>query len=213
MNPAEVEDLFTRYGVLQRGHFELSGGRHSDVYLQCQRILEHPRMGSSLGQALAERFRDHVDAVASPAVGAILIGHSVAYHLDCRFVFAERVEGAMTFRRGQGIARGERVVIVEDVVTTGGSAAELVRLCEAAGAHIAGVGALVDRSEAPPPFHLESLLRVEARTWEPDACSLCRAGDPIDLPGSRALSGEGRFPRGGTARRRRRAGGSGSAGR
>lgn len=188
MNPAEVEDLFVRHGVLRRGHFRLSSGRHSDVYLQCAQVLQHPRLGSSLGAALAERFRNHVDVVASPAVGAVLIGHSVAYHLDCRFVFSERVEGEMTLRRGQEIARGERVVVVEDVVTTGGSAAELARLVEVAGAHLVGVGALVDRSEAPPPFHLEALLKVQARTWREEDCPLCRAGDPIDAPGSRRIA-------------------------
>lgn len=192
MNPAEVEDLFVRHGVLRRGHFLLSSGRHSDVYLQCAQVLQHPRLGSSLGLALAERFRDHVDVVASPAVGAVLIGHSVAYHLDARFVFAERVDAKMTLRRGQTIDRGERVVVIEDVITTGGSAAELVRLVEEAHAHLAGVGALVDRGDGPTPFHLECLLKVPARTWAAGDCPMCRAGDPIDSPGSRQLGASGR---------------------
>lgn len=187
MNPAEVEDLFMHYGVLRRGHFQLSSGRHSDLYLQCQRVLEHPRVAGSLGEALAARFRDHIDVVASPAIGAILVGNSVAHHLGCRFVFAERVEGALVFRRDQEVRRGEHAIVVEDVVTTGGSAAEMIRLCEAAGAKVAGVAAMVDRTESEPAFHLESLLKVAARTWDPDSCPLCRAGDPLVEPGSRRL--------------------------
>ncbi|MBI4728902.1 MAG: orotate phosphoribosyltransferase [Acidobacteria bacterium] len=185
MNPNEVEELFIRHGVLRRGHFALSSGRHSDVYLQCAAVLQHPRIALSLGEALAVRFRDHVDAVVSPALGGILIGNAVAYELSVRFAFAERVEGRLELRRGQEIRRGERVVVVEDVVTTGGSAAEVCALCEAAGAHVLGVGALVDRSEEAPPFRLEALLRVKARAWEPESCPLCAAGEPRERPGSR----------------------------
>src|SRR5688572_27759197 len=115
MNPAEVTELFERYGVLQTGHFRLSSGRHSDTYLQCARILEHPRITTSLGDALANRYSDGADVVASPALGGVLIGNAVAYALGCRFVFTERIDRKMTLRRGQAITAGERVIVVEDV--------------------------------------------------------------------------------------------------
>jgi len=188
MNEAEVRAVFDQYGVVQRGHFKLSSGRHSDVYLQCQRVLEHPRVTRSLARALATRF-EGADTVLSPAIGAILIGAALADALDARFVFAERVDGAMTLRRGQAIGRGERVVVCEDVVTTGGSAAECLRLAEAAGAGAGPVASLVDRTNGSAPFRLESLLRVEAVSWTPEDCPLCARGLPIDQPGSRALPG------------------------
>ena len=188
MNPAEVREVFDRYGVLQTGHFKLSSGRHSDTYLQCARVLEHPRVTASLGEALARRFDENVDVVISPALGGILIGNAVAFAIGCRFLFTERVEGRMAFRRGQRVEIGERALVVEDVITTGGSAAEVVALAKDAGAEIVGVGSLVDRSEQAPGFRLESLLRVEARSWEPDECPLCAAGQPLTTPGSRTLS-------------------------
>jgi len=188
MNTGEVTELFERYGVLQKGHFKLSSGRHSDTYLQCARILEHPRVSASLGQAIAKRYPGGADAVVSPALGGILIGNAVAYAIGCRFLFTERVDGAMTMRRGQHVDRGERLIVVEDVITTGGSAAEVIALCEAAGATVIGVGSLVDRSERKPAFHLEALLRVDARSWTVDECPLCARGEPLTTPGSRALS-------------------------
>jgi orotate phosphoribosyltransferase len=191
MNATEVRDLYERHGVLQGGHFVLSSGRHSDTYLQCARVLEYPKLGQRLGEALAARFREREpDVVVSPAIGAILIGYAVALELGCRFLFTERSDGATALRRGQALQRGERALVIEDVVTTGGSAAEVVELIERAGASVAGVGALVDRSESPTPFRLEALLRVEARSWSADRCPMCRAGDPITTPGSRhAASG------------------------
>jgi orotate phosphoribosyltransferase len=188
VNPNEVGELFARYGVLQKGHFKLSSGRHSDTYLQCARILEHPRVAASLGEAIAKRFPEGADVVASPALGGILIGNAVAYAIGCRFVFAERVDGRLTFRRGQRVAPGERVIVVEDVITTGGSAAEVIALCQRDGASVAGVGALVDRSEGAPTFRLEALLRVQARSWDPEDCPLCARGEPLHTPGSKGLS-------------------------
>ena len=191
MNPAEVTELFERYGVLHKGHFKLSSGRHSDTYLQCARILEHPRITVSLGDALAARYPGGADVVVSPALGGILIGNAVAYALGCRFLFTERVEGSMTLRRGHVIRAGERVIVVEDVITTGGSAAEVVALADAAGATVLGVASLVDRAERRPPFHLESLLRVHAASWDPADCPLCARGERLHTPGSRTLSSDG----------------------
>jgi len=188
MNPDEVSALFEQYGVLHSGHFKLSSGRHSDTYLQCARILEHPRVTASLGEAIAKRYPDGADVVVSPALGGILIGNAVAYAMGCRFLFAERVDGAMVLRRGQQVAAGERAMIIEDVITTGGSAAEVIALCERAGASVIGVGALVDRTEEPPPFHLEALRKVRAKSWDPSDCPLCARGEPLHTPGSRGLS-------------------------
>ena len=188
MNPAEIHALFERHGAISPGHFKLSSGRHSDAYVQCARVLEHPRVATSLGRALSSRFPAPVDVVVSPAMGGILIGYLVAHEFGCRFLFTERVDDAMTLRRGQALAPGERAVVVEDVITTGGSAAEVVELVAAAGATVAGVGSLIDRSQGDLPFHLEALLKVAATSWEASDCPLCARGEPLTTPGSRALS-------------------------
>ncbi|MFN2641036.1 MAG: orotate phosphoribosyltransferase [Actinomycetota bacterium] len=185
---SEADDIFEQTHVLQTGHFKLSSGRHSRVYLQCQRALEHPKTTRTLGEALAERFVEGADVVLSPAVGAILIGNAVAEALGARFVFAERQDGKLTLRRGQAIAPGERVIVVEDVITTGGSAAECVSLAKSASAKVIGVGSLVDRSPSAPAFRLESLLKVDAETYDPANCPACADGVPIHSPGSRSLA-------------------------
>jgi orotate phosphoribosyltransferase len=187
VNPAELREIFERYGAISSGHFKLSSGRHSDTYVQCARVLQHPRLTFSLADRLAECFRGQVDVVVSPALGGILIGYAVAHSLACRFVFAERVEGSFALRRGHQVERGERALVVEDVITTGGSAAQVLELARRSGAAAAGVAALVDRSEQAPRFHLEALLRVDARSWDPSDCPLCVAGTPLDAPGSRFL--------------------------
>src|SRR4029077_794363 len=134
----------------------------------------------SLGEAVAERFEKagHAfDTVLSPAVGAILFGNAVAYASGGRFIYAERVDGAMTLRRAQALDPGERVLIVEDVVTTGGSAAEVIELVKQAHATVVGVGCLVDRTTSQLPFRLDSLVRIEARDWASEDCPLCAAGE------------------------------------
>ncbi|MGH2727387.1 MAG: orotate phosphoribosyltransferase, partial [Actinomycetota bacterium] len=188
MNPAEVQELFERYGAILTGHFKLSSGRHSDTYVQCARILEHPRVASSLAQALSSRCTGGVDVVVSPALGGVLIGYLVAHELGCRFLFTERVDGTMSLRRGQVLAPGERFLVVEDVITTGGSAAEVIALGENARGISAGVASLIDRSEQQPAFHLEALFRVAATSWDPADCSFCARGEPLHTPGSRTLS-------------------------
>lgn len=190
MSDGEVREIFARYDAILSGHFKLSSGRHSDTYLQCARVLEHPRVAHSLGSALAAKLTDRagrIDVVASPAMGGLLIGYAVAHALGCRFVFYERSDGAFALRRGQHLAPGEKVVVVEDVITTGGSAAEVVELVRQTGADVAGVGSIVDRSATQPPFGLESLLKVHAQSWEPEECPACGRGEPIDTPGSRHL--------------------------
>ena len=194
MNQTEVLDVLKRSGALMEGHFKLSSGRHSDTYVQKQMVFQHPRLTASLGEAVAERFEKSghtFDTVLSPAVGAILFGNAVAYASGGRFIYAERVDGAMTLRRAQALTPGERVLIVEDVVTTGGSAAEVIKLARAAHATVVGVACLVDRTTSQPPFRLHSLVRIEARDWAPEDCPLCAAGDPLTSPGSRFLASGG----------------------
>lgn len=186
MNQAEVIGLLRQNGAVLDGHFLLSSGRHSDTYVQKQRVLEHPRVTMSLAHALADRFADTgFTCVLSPAMGAIVLGFAVAHQADVRFVFAERDEGAMAVRRGQALGPEDKVLVIEDIITTGGSAAETVALATAAKAKVVGVGALVDRSNVTPPFNLISLAKVEAKDWSPEECPSCARGEKLDSPGSR----------------------------
>ncbi|MDQ3767784.1 MAG: orotate phosphoribosyltransferase [Actinomycetota bacterium] len=183
--------LLADTGALLHGHFRLSSGRHSDVFVQKFRLFENPVPTQRCGQALAARFDGAFDVVASPAVGALVLGWATALAAEARSVFAERVDGRMVFRRGFRLVPGERVLVVEDVVTTGGSAREVVDLVAAAGAVPVGVGALVDRSDSrSSPLlgaPLRALVRLEATSWDAASCPQCRSGAPLQDPGSRRL--------------------------
>jgi orotate phosphoribosyltransferase len=192
LTPDEITELFVKLDVLRRGHFKLSSGKHSDTYLQCALALQQPRIALQLGAALGRRLEGlGADVVVSPALGGVLAGFCVAAALDLPFVFTERdAQRTMTLRRGQTLAAGQHVIVVEDVITTGGSAMEVVALCSDAGAQVVGLAALVDRSAgleeaARLPLQPVSLLEVTAQTWDPQACPACSAGTPIDAPGSR----------------------------
>jgi orotate phosphoribosyltransferase len=182
----QVLDLLGTRGAMRRGHFRLSSGRHSDVYVEKARVFEDPEATARLGRAIASWYRG-VDAVVSPAVGALPLGFAVALAAGARFVYAERVEDRMTLRRGFALEPGERVLVVEDVVTTGGSAAEVHALVAEWGAHPLGVAALVDRSDRDLGLPLRALARVPAVSWDPEDCPLCRRGVPVESPGSRHL--------------------------
>jgi orotate phosphoribosyltransferase len=171
------------------GHFLLSSGRHSDRYVEKARILERPDALMAFGAEMASWYPE-VQAVVAPAVGAIALGFAVAFHAGARFLFAERVEGEMDLRRGFALAHGERTLVVEDVITTGASAGQVYDLVRRREADALGVTALVDRSQSPPPFPLRAVLRVEAVSWAPEECPLCREGRPISSPGSRRLGAE-----------------------
>lgn len=191
MNPNEIMQVLERKGAVLHGHFVLSSGRHSDVFVQKFRVLEHPRLAQRFGESIAELFGEF-DLVACPAVGAVVLGFTTALAGGARMIFAERAEGAMEFRRGFAIEPHERVLVVEDVVTTGGSAREVVDLARAGGAVVVGVGALIDRSESEDPpdltVPLRALLKVPATSWAPDECPLCERGEPLTDPGSRRLA-------------------------
>lgn len=184
-----VRKLYESTGALLRGHFRLSSGLHSDTYLQSALVLQRPDDATRLGAALAGPFRGAgVDVVVAPAIGGILVAHEVARALGVRGLFTEREDGRMTLRRGFALRAGERCLVVEDVVTTGGSTREVIAAVEAAGGVGVGVGALVDRSggKADLPSPRVALLTLEVPTYPPDACPLCRASVPVVKPGSRA---------------------------
>ncbi len=186
----QILQAFKDCDALCKGHFKLTSGLHSDTYIQCARVLEHPRLTNELAaEAVARLPKDlAIDMVAAPAVGGILFGFAVATALDTSLVFSERVEGKMTLRRSFHIPKGARVLVAEDVVTTGGSVRELLNLVRAAEACPVAVVSLVDRGKNPDfgcPYY--PLLRIETPAWQPEECELCKAGEQITAPGSRNL--------------------------
>jgi orotate phosphoribosyltransferase len=185
----EVLNLFRSSGALLEGHFRLSSGLHSNGYLQCALVLQHPAYAETLGKALAEQVRGlkiAVDAVISPALGGLIIGHEVARALGVRAIFAERQEGTLTLRRGFSIAPGERFLVIEDVVTTGGSTRETMDVATANGGTIAAAGAIIDRGvnvDLGVPF--TALAKVSFPTWPADQLPDWLAAIPVTKPGSR----------------------------
>ena len=184
-------DLFTRSGALLDGHFQLTSGLHSNQYFQCALVLQHPEYAAILCGQIADYFRDTgLDRVIAPAVGGIVVGVETGRLLGRPNCFAERKEGVMTLRRGFSLRKGERVLVVEDVVTTGGSVQEVIDLVRAAGAVPVGVGVIVDRSNGRASFGKLPLFachRQEVVTWKPEDCPLCKEGKTVDKPGSRGL--------------------------
>jgi orotate phosphoribosyltransferase len=191
MNQGEILEVLEKKGAVLRGHFKLSSGRHSDLFVQKFRVLEHPHLAERFGSDIAGLFEGEFDAVASPAIGALVLGFATALAGDVRFIFAERVDDRMTFRRGFAVGPRERVLIVEDVVTTGGSAREVVDAVRAAGGIPVGVGTLIDRGDAARPpdlgVPLRALVTLEVSSWDPADCPQCAAGTELDDPGSRRL--------------------------
>jgi orotate phosphoribosyltransferase len=184
----EVFSLFKDTGALLEGHFLLTSGLHSPQYFQCSKVLQYPPHAQKLCWEIAYNFMsEKVNVVVGPAVGGIIVAQEVARLISCRAIFAEREDHKMTLRRGFEIKPGERVLVVEDVVTTGGSINEVIDLVRIAEAHLIGVGFLVDRSQnrisfGAPKF---SVIEMEVVTYQPDECPLCKQGIPIVKPGSR----------------------------
>jgi orotate phosphoribosyltransferase len=184
----DLPALLRETGALLSGHFRLSSGLHSPNYVQCAKLLEHPRHARAIGEALAEKVRAmNAQKIVAPALGGVIIGFAVAEALDVPSIFTERKEGAMTLRRGFGIDDGERVVIVEDVVTTGKSTRETAKVIEEHGGVVSGFASILNRSGKENPFDApyESLLALALDTYEEAACPLCKSGVAIDSPGSR----------------------------
>ncbi len=188
MTNDEILTIFKDTGVMLEGHFLLTSGRHSDKYMQCAKLFQTPAISEKFAKELAAKF-DGVDIVVGPAVGGIILAYEVSRQLGVPNIFAERENGAMTLRRGFTVNEGNRALVVEDVVTTGGSVKEVIALMQSMGATVVGVGSIVDRSNGKVAFGVpfRAVLSMEVVSYEPDACPLCQSGVPAVKPGSRSL--------------------------
>jgi orotate phosphoribosyltransferase len=188
MDQASVLHLFRSSGALLEGHFRLTSGLHSSGYLQCALVLQHPADAEALGRVLAAKLpASGATAVLSPALGGLILGHEVARALGVRAIFAERQVGVLTLRRGFSLSTGDRVVVIEDVMTTGGSTRETIDVARNAGATVIAAGSIIDRSggQATLDVPFRSLVTLSLPTYEQDACPLCAQGLPVTKPGSR----------------------------
>lgn len=193
--PEPILGAFLETGAYQRGHFRLTSGLHSPEYLQCALVLQHPRYAEQFGRLLATEFRRleptlNISVVASPAIGGLIIGHEVARALGARFIFTERdAGGKMVLRRGFAIEPGETAVVVEDVVTTGGSSREVIDILKDAGARVLGAGSIIDRSGGAADLGVPrvALKTLQVVAYREEDCPLCRAGSPVVKPGSRPV--------------------------
>lgn len=191
MTRDDLLDLFHKSGALLEGHFRLSSGLHSPGYLQCALVLQLPDSAEALGRGIADRTRDlRPTVVLSPALGGVVIGHEVGRALGVRAVFAERQDGELTLRRGFVLSESDRVLVVEDVLTTGKSTRETMQVARAGRAHVVGAASIVDRgggSGARFEVPFAALLEIALPTYEPDDCPLCAKGLPVVKPGSRPV--------------------------
>ena len=198
-----VREIYEKYGALLKGHFLLSSGKHSEYYLQSARVLEHPDVAEKLARELAKQIKEagiEVDTVCSPAIGGLLAGYELARALGVRFIFTERVKGEMTLRRGFEVSEGEKILICEDIITTGGSAMEAAREVEARGAEVVAFAAIANRGvcqrvngkserksecklPADKPFF--ALDDFDFEVYDPENCPMCKAGSTPVKPGSR----------------------------
>lgn len=180
--------MFQETGALLEGHFQLTSGMHSPRYLQCALVLQYPERAAWIGQQLAAHFRDErISAVIAPAIGGIIVAHEAARGLGVRALFSERDNGVMTLRRGFHLQEGERVLVVEDVVTTGGSTRETIDAAIRAGGVVVGAGSVIDRSGGAVDIGVRrvALLTLDVPTYDPANCPLCQAGTVAIKPGSR----------------------------
>lgn len=185
-----VLDIFRRTGAYLKGHFRLTSGLHSAEYLQCALVLQHPEHAEACGRALAARLGVRPDVVVSPAMGGLIIGHEVARAFGVRHIFTERdADRKMTLRRGFAVKPGERAVVIEDVITTGGSSLEVVELLRASGVEVVGAGSVIDRSGGKADLGVPraALATLDVVTYAPEACPMCAAGEPVVKPGSRPV--------------------------
>ncbi len=185
-----VIEVLKEAGVLSEGHFLLTSGRHSGKYLQCAKIFQDTKYAEELCASLAKKYEDvGVDIVCGPAIGAIQMAYEVSRHLGVKNIFTERVEKKMMLRRGFTIEKGQKVLIVEDVITTGGSVLEVIDIVREQGGIVCGVGVLVDRTGGKIGFGvpLNSVISMEVESFSEDECPMCKAGLPIEKPGSRKI--------------------------
>ena len=183
-------EVLKEAGVLLEGHFLLTSGRHSEKYLQCAKIFQYTKYSEELCKSLAEQFVGAgVEVVIGPAIGAIQMTYEVSRHLGVKNIFAEREDGKMTLRRGFTIEPGQKVLVVEDVVTTGGSVREVIDIVKEMGGDVVGLGVIVDRTGGKIDFGvpLASVVSIEVESFEKDDCPLCKKGIPLVKPGSRQI--------------------------
>jgi len=188
----EIMKKFEEAGAIQKGHFKLTSGVHSDTYIQCAQIMQHPGFMHNLCSELGRKFRgDDIDVIVGPAIGGIIMAHVMARVLGpwVRAIFTERENGKMTLRRSFEIKEGEKVLVVEDVTTTGSSVREVIDIVKSRQGKVVGVGVLIDRSGGEVDFGIktEKLLTVDIKTYLPEECPLCKKGIPAVKPGSREL--------------------------
>jgi len=193
MESEDVIQKFRESGALLEGHFILTSGLHSAVYLQCALVLQDPRAAEEFGRAITEYFSDAaIQTVAAPAIGGIVIGHEVARALGVRFIWTERENGKMILRRGFSVSPGERTLVVEDVVTTGGSTRETIDALREQGADVVGAASIIDRSSGKADVGVKriALATLDVASVEPADCDLCKRGEPAIKPGSRKSSSQ-----------------------
>lgn len=188
MNEKEILEIFHEKHALLTGHFKLSSGLHSQNYLQCALILQHPDIAEKLAKEIAKKFsKEKIDLVVGPALGGVTLAYEVARALKVRGIFTERQEDAMVLRRGFTVDQGERALVVEDVITTGGSTKEVIDVVKASGGTVVGVASIVDRSSGPVNFDVPftTLTRIKIETYKEGECPLCKTNIPVTKPGSR----------------------------
>ena len=193
MKQAEVLETFKRTSALLEGHFVLSSGLHSSVYLQCAIALQTPAVAAQFGEAIAGQLRGQaIETIASPAIGGLIIGYEAARQLGVRFIWTEREQGTMTLRRGFTVREGERILVVEDVITTGGSTRDTIKALTGNGADVVGAASIIDRSggEADVGVPRSSLATLNVPAVQPADCDACKRGEPVTKPGSRTAVAE-----------------------
>ena len=191
MTNEQVLEIFRETEGILKGHFRLASGRHSDTYMQCAKLFMYPDKSELLCSELAKKLDGkEIDTVASPAIGGIIMGYEMARALNVPNIFVERIEGNMTLRRGFSVKKGEKILVVEDVVTTGGSVVETIKLLESMGAEVVAVASIVDRSNGKVDFGkpYKALLSMEVISYEESECPICKEGKvPLTKPGTKAL--------------------------
>lgn len=188
MNQEQILKIFTDSGALLNGHFKLTSGLHSVSYFQCAKVLQFPKFAETLSKMIVEYFKDQkIDTVISPAIGGIVVGQEVGRQLNVKTIFSERQDGKMKLRRGFKLNKDEKVLVCEDVVTTGGSVFEVVELVKDYGAFPVGVGLIVDRSNGKVNFGVSqfSCMKIDVQAFPSEDCDLCKSGVPVEKPGSR----------------------------
>lgn len=190
MTREEIIHIFKEKEVMLEGHFLLTSGRHSDKYMQCAKLFQYPDVSEMICKQLAQQFSDtKIDMVVGPAIGGIIMAYEMSRQLGVKNIFAERENGVMTLRRGFSVQQGAKILVTEDVVTTGGSVKEVIALLKSMGADVVGVGSVVDRSAGKVDFGVpfRAVLPIEVLSYEPDDCPICKTGEPLVKPGSRTL--------------------------